>query len=414
MAQITNKLLKQAIADAEAVRETAVANAKLVLEESITPQIRDMISRRLKVEAESHDEDEDEDTDTETTSSADTEDGAVADEVDESAPEVPHEDAEHEDGVGPEDTSKIGGADNTKPSPESSKSSDIDSGGEAPSDSSDDWYDDWSEDDFELESVIKELEDDIAALSKSDEDDDEDSYPASSPEGNEKKKVPAASSAIGKTPDPDSVDETESAMDGLKYASATLKNDEKDAKSDDDADDAPDSNVGSAGGDDDDDEELSIDEILAELEADDEDEVHGAAPNLSQLAADVARLKDELSQYKDAVNILRDRLHEVNLLNAKLLFTNKMFKKDGLTNEQKVRIVESFDRATTVREVKLVYTALVENLSTAARTFVASRKKIVSEGLASRPVASTAPRSEPSDSTDNSAKHRLQVLAGII
>jgi hypothetical protein len=51
MAQITNSLLKQAIADAEAVRETAVANAKLVLEEAITPQIRDMIARRLRVEA---------------------------------------------------------------------------------------------------------------------------------------------------------------------------------------------------------------------------------------------------------------------------------------------------------------------------------------------------------------------------
>jgi hypothetical protein len=59
MTQITNKLLKQAIADAEAVRETAVANAKLVLEEAITPQIRDMISRRLRVEAEMAD-DEDE------------------------------------------------------------------------------------------------------------------------------------------------------------------------------------------------------------------------------------------------------------------------------------------------------------------------------------------------------------------
>ena len=59
MTQITNKLLKQAIADAEAVRETAVANAKLVLEEAITPQIRDMISRRLRVEADmANDEDE--------------------------------------------------------------------------------------------------------------------------------------------------------------------------------------------------------------------------------------------------------------------------------------------------------------------------------------------------------------------
>ena len=51
MAEITNELLKSAIADAEAVRETAIANAKVVLEEAITPQIRDMIARRLRAEA---------------------------------------------------------------------------------------------------------------------------------------------------------------------------------------------------------------------------------------------------------------------------------------------------------------------------------------------------------------------------
>ena len=50
--KITNKLLKDAIADAEAVRETAIANAKLVLEESITPNIKEMIARRLQAETE--------------------------------------------------------------------------------------------------------------------------------------------------------------------------------------------------------------------------------------------------------------------------------------------------------------------------------------------------------------------------
>jgi hypothetical protein len=112
------------------------------------------------------------------------------------------------------------------------------------------------------------------------------------------------------------------------------------------------------------------------------------------------------------INTLRERLQEVNLLNSKLLFTNKIFRKEGLNNEQKVRIVESFDRATTVREVKLVYAALVENLSTAAKTFSTSRKKVVAEGFASKATPSTAPKKQVI--VENAVAMRLQELAGII
>jgi hypothetical protein len=171
----------------------------------------------------------------------------------------------------------------------------------------------------------------------------------------------------------------------------------------------------------DDDDELDLEEILRELEAsDDEEEADDMADDHEKkaMAAELARLKGEMAQYKEAVNILRGRLQEVNLLNAKLLFTNKMFRKDSLTNEQKVRIVESFDRATTVREVKLVYTALVENLSTATKVFnQASRKRVVAEGVASKATPSTAPKSEKAEGeviVENTVAKRLQQLAGIL
>ena len=90
-----------------------------------------------------------------------------------------------------------------------------------------------------------------------------------------------------------------------------------------------------------------------------------------------------------------------------------------LTQEQKIRIVESFDRATTIREVKLVYTALVENLATAARTFTQSttpRKKVVAEGVASKQTQSTAPKSTEiiSEAKVSKVANRLQELAGLI
>ena len=41
-------ILKEAIADAKAVRETALQNAKVALEEAFTPKIQSMLSSKLK------------------------------------------------------------------------------------------------------------------------------------------------------------------------------------------------------------------------------------------------------------------------------------------------------------------------------------------------------------------------------
>jgi hypothetical protein len=386
MTQITNKLLKQAIADAEAVRETAVANAKLVLEEAITPQIRDMISRRLRVEADmANDEDEveesakpdfldaDKDGDTKEPMKQAVATKTGGDVKKEAASEKPWQDGEKVGGGKefPANTSAIGSSDNKEPSADAFDTSDVGHGPEANTDSSTDWYDDWSESDFDLDEVIRELEEDIAAL-------------AGKEHGMEKGE------------ESEDEDESEAPMAAPVKAEGEVPMD------------AP---MGAEEGDD---EEIDLEEILAELEADDaEMGDEKVAPDAKTAMADkLARLKGEMAQYREAVNILRGRLQEVNLLNAKLLFTNKMFHKNSLTNEQKVRIVESFDRATTVREVKIVYTTLVENLSAAVKTFNASRKKVVTEGLASKAVPSTAPKSQVI--VENTVAKRLQELAGII
>jgi len=358
MPSITNKLLKEAIADAEAVRETAIANAKLVLEESITPQVKEMISRRLRVEAEM---------------------GSAEDHEMEEAVEKPFEEAEAEGSSDmPADTSKIGAGDNTVPSPDAFDQSGIGDGGENQEDSHTDWYDDWNESDFDLAEIIKELEDDIAAFSDKDAAPSDDMTPDVM-EG-------------GDMDDDDDDDDDEIDLDAL---------------TDDDDDDAM-STEGMEG--EDEEEMVDLEEILAELAAEDEED--NSEDELHAMKEHVAGLKNELGQYRQAVKILSGRLQEVNLLNTKLLFTNKIFRKEGLSNDQKVRIIESFDRATTLREVKLVYTALVENLSVAAKSVSTSRKKVVTEGFASKPSRSTAPQREAI--VENSVAKRLQELAGII
>ena len=82
----------------------------------------------------------------------------------------------------------------------------------------------------------------------------------------------------------------------------------------------------------------------------------------SMLAETTSKLTTELEEAHTVINTLRSELNEINLLNAKLLYTNKIFKAKTLNEEQKVKVLSSFDKATTVKEVKLVYSTLNEGL----------------------------------------------------
>jgi hypothetical protein len=92
-------------------------------------------------------------------------------------------------------------------------------------------------------------------------------------------------------------------------------------------------------------------------------------------ASTFENLQKELDEAYLTVETLRSELNEVNLLNAKLLYTNKIFKSKNLTESQKVKVLNSFDKTTTVKEVKLVYETLNEGITTS--------KKSLSENLGS-------------------------------
>jgi len=162
------------------------------------------------------------------------------------------------------------------------------------------------------------------------------------------------------------------------------------------------------GDEDEDDDELDLEEILREIE-DEEHEDDADAEN--------TQLKAELKEYRTAVKFLRSKLNEVNLLNAKLLYTNKVFKNYNLNGRQKLRVVENFDRASTVREAKLVYATLAEAFSGKPVT----RKRRITEGLASRVQRSTKPRNEVRVESDGPTvlregadlAARMKKLAGI-
>lgn len=126
-------------------------------------------------------------------------------------------------------------------------------------------------------------------------------------------------------------------------------------------------------------------------------------------------LQSELNEAMSTVQYLRDQLNEVNLLNAKLLYTNKLFNSFNLDQKQKLKVVETFDLAKSIREVKLSYTILSESYSLGGSVVKKTNTtaKTITEGLASKPVASTAPKKDLIVENSNVMASRFQKLAGI-
>jgi hypothetical protein len=163
-------------------------------------------------------------------------------------------------------------------------------------------------------------------------------------------------------------------------------------------------------------EEISLEELLAELEIDSNEEMTHGSPEEPDSAFE-EQLQEVTAQRDEAmktVEILRSQINEVNLLNAKLLYTNKLFKQFSMNNNQKMKVVENFDLTTNVREVKLTYAIMAESFNLGGS--VVKRKNTtattITEGLASKAVASTKP-SQPIVAGGNQMAERFKTLAGI-
>jgi hypothetical protein len=327
-------ILKEAIADAKAVRETALQNAKMALEEAFTPQLKSMLSAKLK-------EDE----------MGDEEEVAVDDEE-----EVPAEEAyvaeEDEEEFGDEE--ELGGDEEEVPAEEGSYSEDEEMGDEEMGDD-----EEMEEEALDLEAVIRELESEISEGEEGEEEGDDevevDESIFTEEEGEDDEEEPV---------------EEQSETSGIG---------------------AGDNKVNVADG------------------SDEEDPEGGPGTEVRSMGES---LYAELQEYKEAVHFLKDKLHEVNILNAKLLFTNKLFKQYSLNNNQKLKVVETFDRAQTTREIKLVYSTLAEQFGDNS-TIVT--KKSISES-ASAAVSSTKPSKESRKviSEETQVANRFKKLAGLI
>jgi len=360
-------ILKEAIADAKALRATALENAKIALEEAFTPRLKSMLSQKIQSEDlpdnEEYGEGEGE---------VGSGDGHMEAEGENEDPqERKHSGMQGEDEAedGPEEA--MYGADVDPDSLEKEEEGDMEDTGmhddemepdslekeEEEGDMEDAGMhdDDADEDELDLNSVIKELEEEL----------DSSEVGAQGPEGE------GADEEGGSENSEDEV----------------VKEPVTEAEHGDDKDEL---------------DEIDLEEVLQALseeegmEKEDEDDKK------------VDEMQTQLKEYKDTIGYLREKLNEVNLLNAKLLFTNKLFRGFGLNNNQKLRVVEQFDRAQNLREIKLVYATLAESFKGNG-----NKKVNESKGQASKAVASTEPKKEVL-SEGMEMKNRFKKLANLI
>ncbi len=165
------------------------------------------------------------------------------------------------------------------------------------------------------------------------------------------------------------------------------------------------------------DEEVNLDELLSEIKKEMAKETMSKkSKEVSEKYMDEAKedsekkkMKKDLEEAYDTIKTLRSEMNEVNLLNAKLLYTNKVFRAKNLTESQKVKVLETFDKATTVKEVKLVFESL---------SFDTKPSKVVKNSLreslggASKALGTSAPKKPILEVNEQFT--RMQRLAGII
>lgn len=321
-------LLKEAIADAKAVKETALANAKIALEEAFAPRLQSMLSAKLAEEMAEDEPEEGQPEPTDTTSDTTAAPAAVPVAAPAAGTAVPEDDTTPE-GDGETNEGDEYGTETGEP------------GAEAPVE---------GDDDLDLDEIIRELEMDSAST-----------------EGAPEEEPVVDAAAKG----------TQTATEGAAPVAGETEA-------------APEGTTG--------DEDVNIDEIIKSLREDDE--------SAEEKDEDEPK-KEDLEEAYNVIRFLKGKINEVNMLNAKLLYSNKLFRNFSLNDKQKMTVIENFDRAHNLREVKLVYSTLAEGFKMPAS------KRTIKESFASKPVASTKPAKQViSEGAD--LANRFKKLAGLI
>ena len=332
-AKFDSDLLKSAIADAKAIKEISLENAKQELIEAYTPQLKSMLEKKLEEEVEYVDDELEE------RKKSEKEDEDLEDEKSED--ELEDEKSEDETEATEDETEKT-----------------------------DDVVDDILDDEMEDDSIDEELQRLIAELESEEGLEDEEDFDAEKEmtdepvETNIENDEEISLEPVDEIPAEDTIENDDEEID-LNELYNSLMNETTE-------------------------EELTI--------TDDETDMGGKSDSVvdDEIIAELNLYKEKLDEAYKVIRFMKDKIGESNLLNAKLLYANKLFKEYALQSESKNKIIESLDRAKNVRETKLIYVTLHESLTNATtkRNPKSSLVTSLTEGISSKLTTTTKPRKE--------------------
>jgi hypothetical protein len=404
-------LLKEAIADAKAVKETAIANAKLALEEAFTPHLQSMLAAKLE-EMDKEDVDEG--------YGKKYEEDDVKEEMD-SKDDMKEEKEEMDEAKEELDEINL-----------DELLAELDLDEDKRTDAEQEGYEDGFKD------AKKDIEDKLKDMKVSEAKDEDD-------------KMEEAKDEMDEAMDKDDVKEDartdaeeEGYLDGMKDEKEDMEDDMKDEEidledmSEDDLkgfiedvikDMVSDGTI-EAG---EDFEEMDMEDMEVEDSVDVDVEIdemaHGdkdkdkmeerkrmdkgeKGPGNEDGDKDDTKIEKETEKMRfkeamDEIQELKKELNEVNLLNAKLLYTNKIFKSKNLTEDKKVKVLKAFDKASTVKEAKVIFETLSEGLVSKTET------KARPQGSASKTTGPITEAKKPIIES-NAVYDRMRQLAGLI
>jgi len=364
---MSKDLFKQAIAEAKSVREAAIANAKEALEESLTPHLKDMLAAKLQeMETSEEVEEAKHDKKDETIEEAPKED-EKHEAVEELAEEVPAQFAEEEE-VDADDDSE-----------ESEEEAPIEEPAEEPADDLPDGDEDISK------LTIDQFKDIVRDIIAQESGAGAEEVPVDDMDGGDIEGMGDEPSL--EDPALDGAEEEEIDLDELlRELESETSEEVEEAKHDD------------------------KDENVEEAKKDHKDE---GKKDDKKMEEEVTEESNELQEALETIEILKKDLNEVNLLNSKLLYVNKIFKSNDLSESQKVNIIAAFDKAESVKEVKLVFETVSDSVvgkKESAKTIKESKAKL---GMASKAGGTTAAKPEVISEVSDTVR-RMQKLAGII
>jgi hypothetical protein len=374
---MANNILKEAIADAKAVREVALANAKAALEEAFTPRLQSMLSAKLSEDL--NEEDELEENKEEIEEGNYYEDDPKADKKMEETYMEEGETVDLDEEIDLEEIlSELEleeGDDSKDKKVEEAKEDDLDEA------KKDDDKDDMKEVKDEDKDDMKEADDKELDEAKDDEIDEAVGYP--NYRADQIQKVKHDASDINQGLNEGENFDLDALLEEINNLDENNEDEVNEVKSDEDKMD----------------------------EAKKEDLDEAAEEDLEET---VNPLAAELEETREALKTVTTELNEVNLLNSKLLYVNRIFKSNNLNEAQKLRVVETLDNASNVKEAKLIYETIKDTFNVAKSTKTTPKKSIRENlGMASKAAGtSTAPK-KPVLNESNNMIARMQKLANI-